>query len=595
VKIDTEAQEGRAEGAVLRFLGVPILALPVLSFPLSDDRKSGWLPPTLALDSRAGFEIGVPYYWNIAPNRDATITPVLRTRRGLGVETEFRYLQLRDSGRVALDLLPNDRVADRSRWAAQFHHDGHLEQGLRYRAQVLRVSDDDHWKDFPDALPTLTPRLLPADLQADREFRTRLGPAYGYARVQHWQVLQNDDPSTLIVAPYQRSPQLGVRLLPPLPYGLRAALETEVNRFTRPDDDESPQLPAGWRWHAIGHLSRPWTRPWGFLIPKLSFNAATYAVDATAAGRSQHRSRFIPTFSVDAGLVFERDSRWFGQAQRQTLEPRVLYVNTPFREQLSLPNFDSADREFNLVSLFTENAFTGVDRVSDAHQLTVGATSRWFDAAGGQAMRVALGQRVLFRDRRITSDGVPFTRRLSDVLLEASTFLIPRWPLDLALQYNPDTNRVVRSIVNARYTPGPLRTLSFAYRFSRGLSEQVEIGWQWPLYRGTARPVGASGGCGGTLYGVGRVSYSLRDSRITDSIVGFEYDAGCWIGRVGFQRLSTGTDTATTRLMWQLELVGLSRLGTDSLRVLKENVPGYQPLRDPRRPVNFDAETLGNP
>ena len=154
------------------------------------------------------------------------------------------------------------------------------------------------------------------------------------------------------------------------------------------------------------------------------------------------------------------------------------------------------------------------------------------------------------------------------------------------MQYNPDTQRAIRSVLNVRYSPAPFHTLSAGYSFARGLSEQVQFGWQWPVYRGTARPVGASGGCGGTLYGVGRVNFSLRDSRITDSIAGLEYDTGCWIGRIVAQRLSTGTSEATTRLMLQLELVGLSRLGSNPLQVLKDNVPGFQLLRDPRQPTN---------
>ena len=591
VKFDEQTQEGRAEGAVLRFLGLPILALPVLSFPLSDARKSGWLPPDVGLDSRSGFEFGMPYYWNIAPHRDATLTPTLRTRRGLSAEAEFRWLEPRDAGKVVLDLLPFDRVAGRSRHAWQVHDEGHGDAGLRYRAHLLRVSDDNYWKDFPNAVPSLTPRLLSSEAQVERSVATWLGPGQLYSRLQHWQVLQTGDAASTIAPPYQRSPQIGLRVTPALALGLQATLESELNHFTRPDGSASAQLPTGWRWHALGQLSRPWIRPWGWLTPKLAVNAASYALDRAPLGQARHASRVIPTLSLDAGLSFERASRWFGQDQRQTLEPRVLYVSTPFRNQLSLPNFDAADREFNLVSLFGENAFSGIDRVSDAHQLTLGVTTRFFDAASGtQLLRLALGQRVLFRDRRVTLDGVPFTQRLSDVLLEGSTSLLPLWQLDAAAQYSPDSRRLVRSILSARYSPAPFQTVSAGYRLSRGLSEQLELGWQWPVYRGQARPVGAASGCGGTLYGVGRINYSLRDSRITESIIGMEYDARCWIGRIVSQRQSTGSNSATTRLMLQLEFVGLSKLGANSLQLLKDNVPGYQLLRDPRRPDNPDVQ-----
>ena len=609
VRIDTEAQEGLAEGAVLRFLGLPILALPVMSFPLSDARKSGWLPPSIDLDSRSGFMFGAPYYWNIAPNRDATFTPTLRTRRGLAGEAEIRYLEPSDSGRLLINLLPNDQVAGRSRHAALFEHMGTLDgassvgAGLRYRAQVLRVSDDDYWKDFPHAVPRITPRLLPAELQADRPVNTWLGPGQIYARVQEWQVLQSTDAAGVIVAPYQRSPQLGLRINPSLAAGWQATLETELNRFTRPDALASSALPTGWRWHALGQLSHPWQAPGWWFTPKLAFNAASYALDQAPLGQasrasSRHPDRVIPSWSVDAGLLFERDAIWFGQARRQTLEPRLLYVSTPYRNQLALPNFDSADRDFNLISLFSENAFSGVDRVSDANQLTLGLSSRLFDAATGvQVLRLALGQRILFRDQRVTTDGVPLTQRLSDVLLEGSTSMVPGWQLDAAMQYNSDSRRVVRSILNARYSPAPFHSLSAGYNFSRASSEQIQLGWQWPIYRSDAKPVGAASGCGGTLYGVGRVNYSLRDSRITDSIAGLEYDATCWVGRLVAQRLSTASNEATTRLSLQVEFVGLSRLavGANSVQLLKDNVPGYQLLRDVRRPSNPGEQADGTP
>ncbi|MBI3369343.1 MAG: LPS assembly protein LptD, partial [Burkholderiales bacterium] len=179
------------------------------------------------------------------------------------------------------------------------------------------------------------------------------------------------------------------------------------------------------------------------------------------------------------------------------------------------------------------------------------------------------------------------TQRFSDVLVEGSAALPANWAVDGALQYNPDTQRPVLSTISTRYIPGPFRALSAAYRFSRGASEQLEVGWQWPVYRGAARPVGAANGCGGTLYAVGRVNYSLKDSRITDSIAGAEYDAGCWILRVVSERQSTGRSEATTRLLIQLELTGLSRLGANPLQVLKDNIPGYRLLREPRSGPGF--------
>jgi len=587
VKLDFETNEGVAEGAVLQFLGVPILGLPVLSFPLTDDRKSGWLPPSVGIDSRSGFEVGVPYYWNIAPNRDATITPTVLTRRGLAVDSEFRYLETRHAGRLRLHLLPGDQVTGTTRQAWEIDSEGRLLAGLDYRVRALRVSDDDYWKDFTQIVPSTTQRLLSQEVNLERELPTLLGPLAAYARLQHWQVLQSGSGDDLIVSPYQRSPQLGLRLAPLLPLGLRGALETEVNRFTLPNDSASARttstLPTGWRWHALGSISRPFTRADSYFTPKLGINAASYKVHQPGIGTLPRASRLIPSFSADTGMVLERATTWFGRPQRQTLEPRLLYVNTPYRDQSALPNFDSAERDFNAVSIYAENAFTGVDRVSDAQQFTAGFTTRLVDAAtGAETLRFGVAQRTRLRDQRVVLSGGPLRQRFSDVLLEGSSSVYRPWKLDAALQYNPDSGRIERSIIGARFQPGPFQTLSAGYRLARGLSEQVELGWQWPVYRGTAKPIGASGGCGGSLYAVGRLNYSLRDSRMTDSIIGVEYDTSCWIARVVAERLSTGRAEATTRLLLQLELVGLSRLGSNPLQVLKDNIPGYRLLREPR-------------
>ncbi|MCW5660915.1 MAG: LPS-assembly protein LptD [Burkholderiaceae bacterium] len=582
VRLDLEGNEGVAEGAVLRFLGVPILAAPVLSFPLTDERKSGWLPPGVNVDSRSGLELSVPYYWNIAPNRDATITPSVLTRRGAAIGVEFRYLEPSDLGRIELNGLPGDRVAGRDRWLADVAHDGNWRHDIHYGGSGIRVSDDDYWKDFSRQIRSFTPRLLPLEAQVDQRFERAGLLARWFVGTQRWQVLRSTEPGAEIVAPYDRSGQVGAGLDAALPLGARFGVDSEVNRFTRADGVPDSTRPNGWRWHAVTSLSRPFETPAFFVRPKLSLNSASYALDQPLVDGRTRMSRTVPTVSIDAGTVFERDSRWFGKAQRQTLEPRLFYVNTPFREQATLPNFDSGPIDFNTISVYTENAFSGFDRVSDAHQITAGATTRWLDAdTGAETLRLGIAQRYLFRDQRVTPDGAPLTQRLSDVLLDGSTSLVPNWRFDVAVQYSAELSRPVRSIVGVQYLPAPFHALSATYRLARGLSEQVELGWQWPVYRGQRN--GGNGKCKGTLYAVGRVNYSTRDSRLTDSLVGFEYDAGCWIGRFVAERLSTGRTEATTRYLLQLELVGLSRIGSNPLQVLKDNIPGYRLLREERK------------
>ncbi len=582
VKMDFNTNEGIAEGAVLRFLGVPILWAPELSFPLTEERKSGWLPPSVAIDSRSGVQVEIPWYWNIAPNRDATFTPSASLRRGPGLGTEFRYLEPDYHGELNLNLLPYDRVSGRTRYAFGAQHEASWSDDTRLSIQVQRVSDDDYWKDFQRRLSNITPRLLLSDIQATRP----LGDWTTYARAQRWQVLQSVD--SLIETPYERLPQIGARTFQPVGEGFEVGFEAEFNRFANPIGTVDSKRQEGMRVHALASISRPWVTPGWTLTPKLSVNAASYALDRPLSNGSKNASRVIPTFSLDSAWVLERDSTWFGKGMRQTLEPRLLYVNTPYRKQSSLPNFDSAPRDFNFESIFTENAFSGIDRVSDSHELTAGVTTRLLDPeTGAEAMRLGVVQRYLFGDQRVTPQGTTLTQRISDLLLLGSTSVIPNWNLSATVQYSPQLGTTVRSIAGATYSPKPFHTVSAIYRQTRALTEQMEIGWQWPVFGrtpdstdpdGEAR--GDPGSCNGALYTVGRVNYSTRDSRIVDSILGFEYDAGCWITRIVAERLSTGQTEATTRLLIQLELVGLSRLGSNPLQVLKDNVPGYRLLRD---------------
>lgn len=602
--IDFEGNEGVATGAVLRFLGVPILAAPALSFSLGGARKSGWLPPNISLDNRSGLEFGLPYYWNIAPQRDATLTPFLMTRRGPGLDSEFRYLEAEHAGQLSLSLLPKDMVANRSRWALNLNQEGDAGRDWRYQLRTERVSDDDYWKDMPRRLQSQTQRLLASDWSLTRKRELSWGEIQSYARIQRWQALQGTDPVSKFEAPYQRTPQIGIRVSTAAddavldgfrPWGratrLEGSLELEYNRFDLSKDALTTQLQTGQRLHVLGHVSAPFGGAAWWLIPRMAVNAAGYALDLPQADGRKSMSRVIPTFSLDHGWVFERDTRLFGNALRQTLEPRLLYVNTPLRAQQNLPNFDAAAKDFNFDSIYTENQFSGVDRVNDANQLSVSATSRWVNPVQGEeVLRLGLVQRFQFRDQLITTDGQPVTQRFSDLLLLGAARINEHWWADGATQLNAETGRSVRSVLRARFSPGPFRTVSMAYRLARGQSEQIELAWQWPLYGQTERRITPGGGnsCGGAWYSAGRVQYSLFDKRLTDSVLGVEYDAGCWLMRVGVERLATGRAQTNTRLMLQLELVGLSQLGSNALNVLRDNIPGYRRLSSDRS-ASLDA------
>lgn len=605
---DLDAEVGEAYKPVLRFQDVPILFWGgSLSFPLSDKRKSGFLPPSYALDTTSGFSLAVPFYLDIAPNRDATLTPTVMSKRGLDLGTEFRYLEPQDRGVLRLNTLANDRLSQQDRWSYSLQHDGNRSAALAggslaYSLNLNRVSDDNYWRDFPRQSKALTQRLLPNDsrLSWSREDWSVS------MRALSWQTLQSVD--SVIPPPYDRLPQLTARYgLTDVPVaglgGLDWSVESDFTRF-----QAARALTAqanGDRWVARAQLSRPWVRPAGFVVPKLQIHSTQYSFDETWKGRSS-ASRVVPTFSVDSGLQFERNAFFFGRSFIQTLEPRAFYVHTPYRNQSLLPNYDSAENSFSVASLFTENSFIGQDRISDANLLTLGAVSRLLQPeTGAESVRLGVAQRIRFADQRVTLLGgsAPVnTERLSDVLLSSTLNWNSQWALNLNTQYNPKLGESQRSSLSARYSPSFYRVLSTSYKRQRPLtptdagSQQVDLGWQWPLndlWGDRGQDLGAGQGQGGRRwYSVGRLNYSMTDGKLVDSVVGFEYDGCCWIGRAVLQRSTSGTTSTNTQLMFQLEFLGFSRIGNNPLSVLRANVPRYQLLRDqvslPSRFTNYE-------
>jgi LPS-assembly protein len=579
-----------------------------MSFPLSDKRKSGVLPPTIGLDNKSGMEVTLPYYWNIAPNRDATLYPTLMSKRGIDLGGEFRYLENTYNGTVRGNYLPGDRLRDRDRWGLTYQHlqTFSTPQG-RYGAGSLnlnlnRVSDDDYWKDFSRNSASLTQRLLAGDAIVS----WGLGDFSFMGRELKWQTLQ--DPTALIVPPYDRSPELQVRhTRNALPGGLETVVETDFTRFTRSMDaftrnafsalPETSQ-PNGNRSYMLAQVSRPWQAPGWFVIPKAQLHATHYDLDATNGALERSADRVLPTLSLDGGLVFERNTSYFGRAFLQTLEPRAFYTYTPYRDQSRLPNYDSALNDFNFATIWTDNAFGGQDRISDNNLLTLGATTRLVDPdTGAEAAKFGVAQRLRFKDQRVTlPGGAPVSERLSDILFGASVNLVPQWSVDSTVQYNPKTRQSIRSTVGARYSPANYHVISAAYRRQQGLSEQIDVGWQWPindLWGDKGQDLGAGMGQGeGRWYSVGRLNYSMKDRKLVDAVMGLEYDAGCWLGRIVVERLQAGTTNANKRILFQLEFVGLSRLGSNALQTLKENIPRYQYLREqvlpPSRFSNYD-------
>ncbi len=602
-KFDQEAETGEATGALLKFKGVPILAAPVFSFPTGNKRKSGLLPPTFNVDSRSGLMVNQPYYFDIAPNRDATFSSTLMSKRGIELGGEYRYLERDYRGRLRGTFMPGDELGQRGRWSYALEHGGGLNTGLTAIGSVglslnlNRVSDDNFWRDFPRIGVAVPQRLLTNDVGVS------WGQGYftSSIRALKWQTLQ--DPLSPIVPPYDRLPQVATaytRVNVPIAglNGFDWSLSSDFTRFSanrwltgQPNSDRAV---------AIAQISLPWIASGGFITPKLQLHATTYHFDSPLVNGNLSASRIVPTFSLDSGLQYERKANFFGRDFTQTLEPRAFYVRTPFRDQSALPNYDSGLNSFNFATVFTENAFVGNDRISDSNLLTLGMTSRLLNPdSGAEAVRVGVAQRLRFSDQNVVLPvsptavaGVapvlgtlPVTDRISDVLFGSSINWDPQWAFDGTVQYNPKLKVSERSTFGVRYNPGPYRVISASLRRQqRGISNSVDVGWQWPindLWGDKGKDLGAGRGQGGgRYYSVGRLNYSVPDEKLVDAVVGLEYDGCCWISRVVLQRTQIGVAVATTRILFQLELIGFSRLGVNPLEVLKQNIPRYQLLRD---------------
>ena len=589
IDIDNDEDIGLAQSATLSFKGFPLLHVLPISFPLSETRKSGMLPPAIGLDNANGLEVSTPYYLNIAPNRDATITPTFMTARGVNLSTQFRYLEPSYAGSLNLSYMPSDKLRDADRWGTSVTHTGSVDSpigGVTLAANINRVSDDNYWRDFNNSsavnngstIGGATQRLLPADLTASWG-RGEFSSAF---KVLKWQTLQ--DPTAPIVPPYDRVPQWTGRYGQFNDRGVDWSLDADLTQFQ--SDRTLTLQPNAQRIFGLAQLSYPMVRPAGFVTPKLQLHTTGYQFDAVYAGR-QSADRTVPTFSLDSGLVFEREATVMGRNLVQTLEPRAFYVYTPFRDQSMLPNFDTGANDFNFATIYTENAFVGNDKIADNNLLTLGLTTRYIDPDNGaQLARFGVAQRLRFEDQLVTlnAGGASASSGVSDILLGGAVNLTERWVVDSTVQYNGRTEQSVRSVVGVRYNPSNYRVFNVAYRFLRDQSEQIDTSWQWPLndlWGDRGDNLGAGQGQGeGRYYALGRLNYSLREGRLVDSVLGVEYDAGCWIARMVVERVQTSAETANQRLMFQLEFVGFTRVGLSPEKTLTSNISHYQNLRD---------------
>lgn len=580
LRLDQGRDVGAASSTVVYFKGVPIIGTPAMSFSLSGARRSGWLPPSIGVGSKGSAELMVPYYVNIAPNRDLTLFPRMIFNRGLQLGATFRYLGITDlgpySGETHVEALANDRIRHRDRWLLQTLHNQTIGQGWTYGWNIHAASDDNYPSDFSRTV------AASAERQLLRELRTDYSGQYWSlnARAQSYQVLQdpaahNDSTSSLFVPrPYDRLPELNFHAGRfDVLGGIDWSIDSSATRFSHPNEiinGQDTKVVQGNRFVVLPQVSFPWVRPGYFITPKLMLHATKYDLEnnvgADGKPAPNQIDRAVPTFSLDSGLMFERPGKLFGMTGTQTLEPRLFYVRTPFRDQGDIPNFDTALMGFNYAQLFTENRYVGADRVSDANQLTAAVVTRFIESNGAERLRVAVGSRYYFSNPQVTlTPSEARNQSRSDALFAAGGRISDQWSFDTGVQYDAQGHSLYSSNAGLQWSPAPMKVLNVEYRYQRDSFRNADLSGQWPL---SAR-----------WYGVGRVSYSLRDKKLLESLIGLEYKADCWVFRMGAQRFVTAAQTTSTPVFFQIELNGLSRLGFGNpLETFNKSIPGYTRL-----------------
>ncbi|MDB5776397.1 MAG: OstA organic solvent tolerance protein [Herbaspirillum sp.] len=566
--LDQGRDVGTITNGIVYFKDVPIFGSPWLDFPLSNARKSGVLSPTFGTTSTGGMELAVPYYFNIAPNRDLTVTPKYIARRGLQMGATGRYLGDTYSGVTSGEWI-EDKLTQTERYWFSSTHKQTLGNGFGFSWNVAKASDNNYPTDFASTVNATTQRLL------ERNFTTTYSSTYWSASLlaSKYQLLQ--DVNAPIQKPYDRMPQLTVTGTRPDVDGFDLGLTGEFTRFSNTNSITGQTMVGGDRAAITQQVSYPIIGTAYYVTPKISLDATTYHLNNQQVGLPTDLTRVLPSASIDSGLTFERDATFFGRSMTQTFEPRVYYLRTPYVDQSQYPVFDTALADFNFAQIFSDNRFVGRDRISDANQITVGATSRFIEANGTERLRVAVAQRYYFTQPRVfLTPQDALTTSKSDLLAGLTGPVTNELSIDTAVQYSQSLAQMQKANYGIRWQPAPKKVLNLSYRLDRtvldvnnNILKQYDLSGQWPLSQ--------------RWYGVGRINYSIPDKTVTEGLLGMEYRADCWVFRVVAQRIPTSSLQATTSFFVQLELNGFAKIGSNPMDALTSSIPGYQIVNRP--------------
>lgn len=579
LKINRKSGKGAAKHAWMEFKGIPVLYTPYISFPIDDRRVSGLLTPSFGSNSKNGFDTAIPYYWNIAPNYDMTITPRYMTKRGGMIRGDFRYLTKMSQGEVGVEYLPYDLLRKDARYLGTFKNTTVFSPQWNATADINYVSDKEYFDELNDVLGMSASRFLPSTASVNYASE---GISFA-TNVKSYQSLDNSIPDAS--KPYHQLPQVSLNLDHSFEgWPLDIAMENEYVNFYRDG------RVGGHRLNVKPSLAVPIKTAAYHVKPKISVQHSEYFLSDQPVGTKSNIRRTLPIASVDTGMNFEREFEFSDDSSYiHTIEPRLFYLYIPKTGQDDIPIFDSSLYDYSFDSIFRENRFSGTDRIQDANQLTMAVTSRFINSKTGRdILKLSIGEVFYFRDREVGLTPAALssidTREWSNLIAEISGQITEHWSFETGLHWDHYENKIDRGHAGITYRnqqAGKLLNFGYRYRGSEQLGGQSTVSrfdasGRWPIYD--------------NWYGVGRWQYSFKYNSTTDSFLGLEKESCCWRFRVIWRRyantqldefgnLDEFDNKMDEGVFVQMELKGFANFGTKIDEFLERNLSGYQRIK----------------
>lgn len=590
---DREEQVAEIWNARFKLGPVPIFYSPYLQLPVGDKRRSGFLIPNAKYSTTNYFEFYLPYYWNIAPNMDATITPHYIHKRGnIMWENEFRYLTHAGAGLMELDYLPSDKVfqdehpteGDKHRWMYFWQHSGVMDQVWRFNVNYTKVSDPNYFNDFSSKYGSST------DGYATQIFSVGYAVQNFDATVtnKQFQVFSSQTAST-----YGAEPQLDVNWYQNDVGPFDTRIYGQAVHFVNTNSN----MPEATRVHLEPVINLPWSNDWASLNTEAKLMATHYQqknIDDYNTSNNAHLeesvNRTLPQFKMDGKLIFERDMAMLADGYTQTLEPRMQYLYVPYRDQSKIQNYDSSLLQSDYSGLFRDRTYGGLDRIASANQLTTGVTTRVYDDAAVERFNVSVGQIYYFTESRTGDDNINWEKdnKTGSLVWAGDTYwrMTDRWGLRGGVQYDTRLDNIATSSAAVEYRRDEDRMVQLTYRYASPEYIQATL----PSYAGSEPYKDGISQVGGAASWpiadrwsiVGAYYFDTNANKPADQMVGLQYNSCCYALRVGYERKLNGWNSENNQskydnvIGFNFELRGLSsNYGLGTQKMLRSNILPY--------------------